>query len=264
MAWLNARSLALPTILLQLSATLVLTWSASANPPRRPIRLTFQPPKGLGAPKTTTGAGSRAPDRCQQDVSLGTRTPDKILLPVLRSPNLQSIDLTRANPAFEQGLTISAHPTFLVYVPSTSAQHAEFRLVSFNGTEVYRTRLNLQGPGIIPVSLPASGPPLEVGKDYRWVVSLVCQPNEAIADSPYVMGLIRRVAPTTTLPNLSPAIAPLDRIQIYARAGIWYEAIADLAALKRDRPADPTVAMAWHDLLDSAGLGAIAQAPLRN
>jgi hypothetical protein len=53
-------------------------------------------------------------------------------------------------------------------------------------------------------------------------------------------------------------------VALYAKSGVWYEASANLAALRKAQPNDPEVASAWKELLETAGLDAIANATLNN
>jgi hypothetical protein len=168
-------------------------------------------------------------------------------------------------PMTRLGLTIEAYPTFLIYVPPTSAQILEFKLEDQNGKEVYQTQLNLSTtPGVIRVSLPTTRSALQVGKDYKWVVSIACQPDGVKPQDPLASGAIRRVQPDSALANQLKTANALDRVELYARSGIWFEAVADLAALRRSQPHNQALASAWEELLRSVGLSAITTAPLIN
>jgi hypothetical protein len=56
----------------------------------------------------------------------------------------------------------------------------------------------------------------------------------------------------------------LERVNLYAKSGIWYDAVANLAALQKTQPNNPEVASAWKDLLRGVGLDVIAKAPLKH
>jgi len=62
--------------------------------------------------------------------------------------------------------------------------------------------------------------------------------------------------------ELETATSLLDRVIIYAKAGIWYDALSNLAELRRRNPNDPTVIRDWQELLKSVGMEKIAQEPL--
>jgi hypothetical protein len=77
-----------------------------------------------------------------------------------------------------------------------------------------------------------------------------------------VEALIRRIQPDSSLSQLSQA-KPLDQVAMYAKSGSWYDALANLAELRKDQPNDADVASAWKELMQAAGLEAIANAPLK-
>jgi hypothetical protein len=227
---------------------------------RRVKRVTFEPRRDQPAPTVTIGGGRRNNGNCSQ-IEQASAQPaqslplDQLLTPLLPSPfsNLQ--------------LTVSAHPTFLVYVPQTSATVVEFTLLTTkdNNKEegIYQTTVKLTGtPGIVRISLPTSAPELEIGKDYKWLVTMACQADGPTVSDPFTEGLVRRIQPDSSLSQLDQA-KPLDRVALYAKSGFWYEASANLAALRQAQPNDPEVASAWQELLQGAGLGAIANAPLK-
>jgi hypothetical protein len=215
----------------------------------------FQPRSDQPAPKTTVGGGRRNDGKCAQDRNASqdyaeSNTADRLMTPLVRSPLTDS------------QLTVSARPTFMVYVPQTSAQALELKLEDGQGKGIYQTRINLTGtPGIVSMSLPAAAPELEVGENYKWLVSVVCQSGEP--EDLFVEGSVRRIQPDSTLSQVDK-VEPLERVALYAKSGVWYEALANLAALRKAQPNDSQVASAWENLLKDAGLGAIANAPLKN
>jgi hypothetical protein len=129
-----------------------------------------------------------------------------------------------------------------------------------DGKGIYQTRVNLSGtPGIVTIQLPANAPELERGKDYKWLVSMVC--GSGAPEDSFVEGSVRRIRPDSTLSQIDRA-KPLDKVALYAKNGAWFDTVATLAALRKVQPNDPQVALAWKNLLKDAGLGAIANAPL--
>jgi hypothetical protein len=53
-----------------------------------------------------------------------------------------------------------------------------------------------------------------------------------------------------------------DRIALYQTAGLWYDAIATLAQLRRSSPGDAALKTTWNNLLTSVGLDTIVNVPL--
>jgi hypothetical protein len=168
-------------------------------------------------------------------------------------------------PTTEPVLTTAKYPTFFVDLPKSSAKEAElFLLSSDKEQEVYKTTVTLPNkPGIVGFSLPANGtlPPLEVGKNYYWQLSVICDSQDREKNM-VVEGPVQRVELNPNLVNELKKAPPRQHPAIYAGAGIWYDAIASLAQLRRSSPNDSTLAADWTELLKSVELDAIAQKPL--
>jgi hypothetical protein len=89
------------------------------------------------------------------------------------------LSLTALVPKNKIGRTVSGYPTFFFYLPQTEAELAEFILEDENRNLIYEQALTIKNlSGVIGVSIPANTnvPPLEVGKKYTWLFSLVCDP----------------------------------------------------------------------------------------
>ncbi len=233
----------------------------AANPqqttasPAKKRRVTFDPPPDQAAPKVTIGGGRRDNDKCPQDRKTASQTLD-------RKTTDQFLTLLVPTSS-KLGLTVSPHPTFLVYVPQTSASLVVFTLENQQGEGIYKTKQNLKGtPGIVSFKLPTTAPPLAINQDYKWVVSMVCQP--AGPRDPFAEGVVRRVQPNPALASQLNQAQPIDRVALYAKSGIWQEAAADLASLRQSQPQNAELTTVWKDLLQSVGLDAVSSAPLKN
>lgn len=184
-----------------------------------------------------------------------------------RSSSCASSDrgLVALLPETNLGLTTQAHPTFFAALPPTTATAAEFVLYH-EGTDelIYSTAFEITGDaGIASIQLPdqAGQIPLEVGENYYWYFTIVCNPEDRSADMT-VQGGVQRVAPDSSLLNQVEAAQPQEIPSIYAEAGIWHEALSTLVDLNRTNPNDPTIHANLSALLGSVGLEAIAQEPL--
>jgi hypothetical protein len=168
-------------------------------------------------------------------------------------------------PTTEPVLTAAKYPTFFVDLPKSSAKEAElFLLSSDKEREVYKTTVTLpHKPGIVSFSFPADGtmPPLEVGKNYYWQLSVVCGSQDQ-EEYMLIEGPVQRVELNPNLVDKLKKAPPREHPAIYAEAGIWYDAITSLAQLRRSSPNDSTLAADWAELLKSVGLDAVAQIPL--
>jgi len=170
-------------------------------------------------------------------------------------------------PDTNLGLTTEAYPTFFWYMPRSQARFVEFSLYQTNQEGdrqlIYSSTLSVTSEaGIARVSLPThSGlPPLAVGQDYQWSVAIICNPNNRRGDL-RVDGWVHRIEPE---PDLAQALATADRseqVSLYARHGIWFDAVAALAELQLAAPEDAELQGRWQELLESVGLEAIAEQP---
>jgi hypothetical protein len=173
-------------------------------------------------------------------------------------------------PITNFGLTTQASPTLFWYIPSLSATSAEFVLLDENDNEVYLTNIQLTGnEGIISLAIPpvmdeAQGKEvsrLDLGKDYHWYFSLICDVSDRSQDI-FVEGWIQRTQLNATMSNRLATTPERDRPTFYAEIGIWYDALAMLAAMRQTQPDDTTLLANWNTLLDSVDLSNIASQPL--
>jgi hypothetical protein len=203
------------------------TQLAQSNPP--------PPPKNPGS---SSPGGRRDSSACPQDAD--TATTDQ--------------GLTALSPTTKPGLTLAERPTFFVFVPKTSAKTAEFSLRDRKGSGVYRTTLDLtKTPGIMSVNLPAQAPALEVGQEYLWSFAVICNPSDRIDDR-FVTGTVQRITlEPTRLSQIQQAL-PKERVSLYQKADVWYDAIAVLFELQRTQPNDSSVSKLWHEFLQSGNV----------
>lgn len=196
--------------------------------------VTFVPPNG-SPPVNTSGAGSRD----------------------------YSFSLTALLPSQQYGQTSQSHPSFLVYIPATSARLAFFSVLSESGQHHYQSYLPINEQGVVQVQLPKQAPELEEGKTYQWHFALITE-ERLRPDSPRVSGWVTRVATPSDVQELqaqSKGRQSLALAQAYGRQGIWYDALSTLASLRQERPAASEIYESWDSLLDQVGLAAIANEP---
>jgi hypothetical protein len=134
--------------------------------------------------------------------------------------------LTALVPFSHMGQTISGHPTFTWFVPDRTSRPLQFRLFTRSGQLLYKTEMESQ-PGIMSVALPSNLSQLSIGQSYQWQVVLVCDPNVP-SRNVVAAAEIQVVAPVASLQSqLAAAQTPQQRIDLYAQAGLWYDAIAE-------------------------------------
>jgi len=144
-----------------------------------------------------------------------------------RGCNKNTVSLNLLIPADHLPLTVSSHPKFLWYVSDTSSP-VRFTLVEQGiAKTLLDKRFTPEKPGIVELQLPDSSPGLEIGKNYRWTVSIICSASRS-SENIYAMGRISRIPMSDELKvNKKLAIADSkQRAMIYADAGVWYDALS--------------------------------------
>lgn len=216
----------------------------------------YEPDGNIGSPGRREGGGTRGP--CIQNSA-----NDKVMALV---------------PVNGFGTTTAQYPTFSVYLPPLlpeSNPEIEFVLKTAavkidEQKEIYKTKFKIsRGSGIISFTLPNASnlPALELNKNYFWSVTLICNPEDVnigdLSGNKVVSGVIRRVTPNANVQQeLERTQSWRDRVIIYAKAGIWYDALSNLAEMRRRNPNDPIVVSDWQQLLKSVGMEKLAQEPI--
>jgi len=214
-----------------------------------------------GKPERTEPGGPRFVPPREDNLSPGdlprvTRTASKCVK--------GEIEFTVLIPENKIGRTVSEYPLFFFYLPQTEAELAEFVLKNENGNPIYQTTLKTNNSsGVIGVSLPANKnvSPLQVGKNYRWSVALICDAQDRSADV-LREGIVRRVELSADIRSQLDQADARQKTFIYAQNGIWQDALSNLAAARRANPNDAKLIDDWESLLDSVKLNQIAKEPI--
>lgn len=148
---------------------------------------------------------------------------------------IAKLPLTSLAPQQHIGQTVSTHPTFAWFVPESPELKMVFSLYEYdsNGQIKQVEKIELKSsPGIMKFSLPKDRPGLALGKSYLWQVAIVCNENYPSNDL-----VARAEIEVVQLQNdvkilLDTVKDPLQRADIYANAGLWYDALAE--TLKAD------------------------------
>lgn len=194
-----------------------------------------------------------------------------------------TIPLTRLvgrHGTWDLTLTTEEYPTFWFYVPYTSeeATSGEFSLQDSEASEEYwRGEFELPGnsnqatPGIVSITLPKTVRPLELNRQYHWFFDLNCPTPETVSNqqttAASVYGIVERRSPSDVNPDfeaeLAQATHPLEMAGVYAKHGIWFDALTQFAQVRLDDPDNQPLNEKWRRLLTSIGLGPVSQKPLR-
>ena len=160
------------------------------------------------------------------------------------------ISLTILAPKKYVGETISRYPTFAWFV--SNSDQVEFRLFEFvpNGEvkQMGQKVLLPSSPGINKYSLPENQPGLAVGQKYLWQVSIRCPQSDSDLIEAAEFTVIQM--PSTFSSKLSTIKDGLEKIELYATAGLWYNALE--SALKaEDKKLGKVVTNLLQDLVKS-------------
>lgn len=162
-------------------------------------------------------------------------------------------------------LTVSDYPTFWVYLPELPANisSGEFVFQSEQGNNIWRKSITLPGkPGVIGVTLPSSPQyALKTGDKYQLYFKVYCGATKNTSEYFYVKAWVQRVAFTPDMENKLKRAKPYDYVA-YATSNIWYDAVTNLAQLRRINPNARMLTSDWTNLLKAVGLQEFATAPI--
>lgn len=187
--------------------------------------------------------------------------------PDVKTPLTALVPSTEQPPSVTNvwGFTTEEHPQLWFYLPYTksSGYPAEFVLLDDETKDsVYKTAIALPSKaGIIKVPIPENVPSLQVGKQYRWFFNVYCDLQKQSTPI-YVEGVINRKNLSQNLVKQLQKAQPVQKVNIYANNGFWYDALTTLGELRQTNPQNHTLQTQWRDLLAAIGLGELAIQPL--
>ncbi len=172
----------------------------------------YTPPPNQKKPPSNTSSGSAATRGCDENSILST---------ILASGN-------------RVGQTISTHPTFVWFIDDNQPRQMEFIVYEYiqdnQYKKVYQTTKTTTS-GIMSFTLPNDEPPLTPNKIYVSQVTIFCEPNSpstALSDLVY----FEIVNISSTLTNqLENASNSLEKVNIYAESGLWFDAMKEAIKL---------------------------------
>lgn len=225
-------------------STVGLLTNLPANLPAN-LMMAEKAPPSRGTPPGKEGTGSRG------DCLEKTDTPP----------------ITRIIGANQSRFTVSDRPTIWIYLPYTTkdASSGEFSLQD-GDTEIFRDRIQLPSqPGIVGIRLPNKIAALKVDREYRWYVDINCSGSGTASDSQTpasLTGIVEKKLVSGELErDLQTAKSPLDKVLVYGKYQIWYEAITELAQLRLQEPNNSQYRKVWVSFLNDKdiNLGHISQ-----
>jgi hypothetical protein len=233
-------------------------------------------PEDLVKPEIGTVLEVICPDKQIRTVQSGVYSGLGIICPlspvnsIIRSSTLpdrgghcSSVDPNVLAPAYDRPIsTTAAYPTFLFFVPTTSASQAQFVLIGSDRKAIYRQTFVLAGQsGILRVALPTDGSigELALGQTYKWEFNIICDPDDRGKDD-FVVGALQRV-PLPNDPQERLPISLRDHLLFYSVKGLNYDELMVLDALRREDPTDGEIQTYWESLLERYKLGDLKRLP---
>lgn len=230
--------------------------SQSKTATASPVKFNRPPLSPRGAPGSRKGGGTRDGHICS---ALEINERLFALVPAVESePTISHV----------WGLTVAASPTLWFYLPylPKDIKAGELQLWDETGREPRNYQQIYEGtftvtntPGAIALSLPATVK-LEPDKNYHWYLSLDinCNGENQSVD---VNGWIQRAKFNNTLAT-QPQSGDRNQVLLYAENGIWFDAVTQLAQLRRRHPQAENYLTDWQKLLKDAGLEEFANKPI--
>jgi hypothetical protein len=124
-------------------------------------------------------------------------------------------------PQDHTATTVSERPTFFWYLSQKSSLPLRFTLIEPGKKTIFSQEL-IPEPGIVALNLPQSSHPLEIGKTYRWTVTVICNQKKPSRNL-FAQAWIERVS----FPKSDKFYKDTSFCDVrYARSGIWYDALA--------------------------------------
>ncbi|MCT7973687.1 DUF928 domain-containing protein [Laspinema olomoucense] len=218
---------------------------------------------GKGKPGDTEPRGGTRPSNLE-----GSLCPEEVAKPLKALvPSRIVMEQTESGDRrveYVEEYTVSDSPTFWFSVPYHAPLQAEFALVNENAEELYSTTITLpENPGIIGIGIPAVATDklLELGKYYRWQLTIVCYPDRPSLNNLFVQGWVQQVTPSQQISQwqgINRQEMPYETLRQavagYATEGIWYDALTLLGDRRLQNPSNSEIAGDWQSLLNSVNL----------
>jgi Domain of Unknown Function (DUF928) len=147
---------------------------------------------------------------------------------------------TALAPYSHPGQSANSHPTFAWHIPDPESYPVLFRLYEYDATQrdgkgktIAKETLS-STPGIMTYVLPSDAPGLTAGQKYIWQAILVCNPNSP-SQSLVVDTEINIVNQSGEIEaQLMNTSNNITKANIYAEAGLWYDALAQVVVTPDD------------------------------
>ena len=154
-----------------------------------------------------------------------------------RGCNTEEMSLTLLAPLNHVGQTISQRPTFAWFIPGSGSFEVKLAISESvpggNLKEIHTVSFQ-SSSGIMKLApFSKDEPGLEVGKGYVWRVVVYCEPGKpSIAFDERASIKVVEMPPTLSS-QLDKAATSAEKANIYAEAGLWYDALGEALNLAK-------------------------------
>jgi hypothetical protein len=189
---------------------------------------TYRPPM-RGAPAARIGGGTRG-------------VGDMTLVLIVLAPD-------------HTGLTTKEQPTLYWYASEPVPAKLEVTLINDDDIDpaLEEVVATPGKAGIQSIDLSKTSAKLVTGKEYRWFVSVIADPGQRSNDV-VASGTIQRIAVSETLKKEIDGADEQELAGIYAKEGIWYDAIDSLTRTINKSPDNTKLQQQRTALLEQVGL----------
>jgi|JFJP01.1.fsa_nt_gi hypothetical protein len=162
--------------------------------------------------------------------------------------------------------TTNDYPTFLLFVPKTTAPEAEFILKDANREVIYSKSFSLSDnkSGIVRLTIPPniSSEKIVEGQTYRWEFNIICNLGDRQNNDESVVGKLQRVSISDASKSQSMQGSLKERLAGYRSFGFEYDALILLDEFRRKNPSDREIIGEWESSLIKYNLGELNQFPV--
>ncbi|MGB3693458.1 MAG: DUF928 domain-containing protein [Spirulinaceae cyanobacterium] len=192
----------------------------------------------------------------QRRTSPRTRCPDKCI-PLTSNFKKNGLDTTGLMPKDNIGTTITSNPTIVWFLPEHQAQRGKLYIFDEESPEdLYEAAFELpDGPSIVKFKLPKELE-LKPGTEYIWLLEIYC--TEEGGKDAAIHGYLKRqeLDESLEIQLKEQAEDSLEKVEIYAKAKAWNEALLGILSLREEYPQQ------WREFLASVELAHLANFPV--
>ena len=167
------------------------------------------------------------------------------------------IPLTVLAPTQHVGQTATTTPTLAWFVPTTDTYRIKLSLYTINENQTPELLQQIQyvesASGIVSFTLPEEEFQLNLGQRYLWEVNLACIPDSPTYSQLFISELDIQEPSAALISALAVAQTPLERAEVYAGAGYWYDALREALIASENSDTDDLARSLLYQLAESEG-----------